>query len=644
MRRSDTPNRILLGFFTQSTHDEIVMKLNLKTVPYLTAILFFISYFLFILFYIDPRLIFIFNGINKYSFVIEFSRAYAAAIAFVPGGFAKFAATLVVEACGHGWLGAVLLTLIAAGLTAGTAAFVANIRRKPFFILHYIPAVLFLIVLSRYSMHYLPAALSVLGSVILALVYQRFSGESAKRRCALFSLLFFAAYYLFSFTAVLFGVLVIVQEYLVRKKKIVPILCTAAVLAIALFSFRLFIFPFDRVFNYASIVDFRRPLLYLFLTVPLSALLAGLGIVSTDRVWTGKKKPDHGRGAMFLRAAREIVVLLALAAAMFWAESDWTTKTLRALGSVLYCDRNGLWDDILQKKRSFLFKNFLDYSSPTALMTTHALYRALYHTGRLGTNMFSFPQIADPEPLLLWKNSISNYFPDWAVSLETAMDLGALNFAEQIVGEAMENMGPLPFLLFRRTLIQAAKGNDECAHVYLNKLKQMPGYHPLTRRFEHGAATADLSRDTGVARLRLCMDTADYVFNRVNEETVLSNLLKSNPRNRMAFEYLMAYYLLSRRPDMVARNLYRLDDFGYTKIPVLYEEALEIFRSKDPAANIVLPKLAPDPLTAVRSERFLKLMQLYDPNSPATLAALVAEFGTSYFFFFIFRYSAGEKP
>ena len=616
----------------------------MKTVPHITAILFFASYFLFLLFYIDPRLIFIFNGINKYSFVFEFSRAYFAAIAFVPGGFAKLAATLVVDACGHGWPGAVLLTLVAGGLTLGTAAFVTHVRRRSLFILHYVPAILFLVVLSRYSMYYLPAVMSVLGSIIVALVYQRTSGESTKKRCALFALLFLVTYYLFSFTAVFFGVLVIVHEYLVRKKKIVPVLCTAVVLAVVLFLSRLFIFPFDRVFNYASIVDFRRPLLYLFLAVPLSALLAGLGIFSADRVLIGKKKPEHGRGAMVLRAAREILVLLALATTMFWTTSDWTTKTLRELGSVLYCDRNCLWDDILQKKRSFLFEHFPNNKSLTALMTTHALYRALYHTGQLGTNMFCFPQIADPEPLLLWKNSISNYFPDWAVSLETAMDLGAVNFAEQIAGEAMENMGPLPFLLFRRTLLAAAKGNDECAHVYLNKLKQMPGYRSLARRFEHGAGTADLSKDTGVIRLRSCMDTADYVFNRVNEETALLNLLKSNPRNRMAFEYLMAYYLLSRRPDMVARNLYRLDDFDYKQIPALYQEAFEIYRSKDTAANIVLPKLAADPLTAVRSERFLKLMQLYDPNSPSTLAALVAEFGASYFFFFIFRYSAGEKP
>jgi hypothetical protein len=615
----------------------------LKTGPYLTAILFFTSYFLFMLFYIDPRLIYIFNGVNKYSFVFEFSRAYAAAIAFVPGGFAKLAATLVVEACRHGWIGAVLLTLVAGGLTLGTAAFVANMRRKPLFVLHYVPAVLFLVMLSRYSMHYLPATLSVLGSVILALVYQRIAGESAKRRCALFSLLFLAAYYLFSFTSVLFGVLVIVHEYLVQKKKIVPVLCTAVVLAVVLILFRLFIFPFDRVFNYGSIVDFRRPLLYLFFAVPLASLLAGLGIFSTDYFWTGKKKSEHGRVAMALRGAREIVVLLALAAAMFWATSDWTTRTLRELGSVLYCDRNCLWNDILQKKRSFLFKNFPNNKSLTALMATHTLYRALYHTGRLGTDMFSFPQIADPEPLLLWKNSISNYFPDWAVSLETAMDLGAVNFAEHIAGEAMENMGPLPFLLFRRTLIQAAKRNDECAHVYLNKLKQMPGFRALTRRFERGADTADFSQDTGVVRLRSCLDTADYVFNRVNEETALLNLLKSNPRNRMAYEYLMAYYLLSFRPDLVVRNLYRLDDLGYTKIPALYEEALEIYRQRDSTLNnVVLPKIASGHPAASRCEQFLQLLKLYGTQSPGSQAAF-REFGTSYFFFFTFGYSTGGK-
>jgi hypothetical protein len=75
---------------------------------------------------------------------------------------------------------------------------------------------------------------------------------------------------------------------------------------------------------------------------------------------------------------------------------------------------------------------------------------------------------------------------------------------------------------------------------------------------------------------------------------------------------------------------------------VLYEEALEIWRSRDTAA-VALPRRAPDPATAARSERFLNLMSSYDPHSPASQAALVSEFGTSYFFFFTFGYSAGDK-
>jgi hypothetical protein len=105
----------------------------------------------------------------------------------------------------------------------------------------------------------------------------------------------------------------------------------------------------------------------------------------------------------------------------------------------------------------------------------------------------------------------------------------------------------------------------------------------------------------------------------------------------------MAYYLLSMRPDLVVQNLYRLDGLGYTKIPVLYEEALEIYRQRDSTLNnVVLPAIASGRPAADRCERFLKLLKLSDPQSPGSQAAF-AEFGTSYFFFFSFGYSAGGK-
>ena len=38
-------------------------------------------------------------------------------------------------------------------------------------------------------------------------------------------------------------------------------------------------------------------------------------------------------------------------------------------------------------------------------------------------------------------------------------------------------------------------------------------------------------------------------------ETMLERLLERNPRNRMAFEYLMAHYLLTRQIDKMVANL-----------------------------------------------------------------------------------------
>ncbi len=49
----------------------------------------------------------------------------------------------------------------------------------------------------------------------------------------------------------------------------------------------------------------------------------------------------------------------------------------------------------------------------------------------------------------------------------------------------------------------------------------------------------------------------------------------------MALEYLMSFYLLTRRIDRVAANIGRLVDCGYTEIPTLYEEAILLYQGYD---------------------------------------------------------------
>ncbi len=51
-----------------------------------------------------------------------------------------------------------------------------------------------------------------------------------------------------------------------------------------------------------------------------------------------------------------------------------------------------------------------------------------------------------------------------------------------------------------------------------------------------------------IASRRELMVVGDSIDNTKHAERMLQGLLERNPRNRMAFEYLMAHYLLTRQP------------------------------------------------------------------------------------------------
>jgi hypothetical protein len=71
-------------------------------------------------------------------------------------------------------------------------------------------------------------------------------------------------------------------------------------------------------------------------------------------------------------------------------------------------------------------------------------------------------------------------------------------------------------------------------------------------------------------------DTATVTTGEPIDQT-LAALLKRNPRNKMAFEYLMACYLVTGQVDKIVANVGKLREFGYERIPPLYEEAILIY-------------------------------------------------------------------
>jgi len=104
----------------------------------------------------------------------------------------------------------------------------------------------------------------------------------------------------------------------------------------------------------------------------------------------------------------------------------------------------------------------------------------------------------------------------------------------------------------------------------------------------------------------------------------------------MAFEYLMACYLVTGRVDKIVENVDRLGDLGYARIPTLYEEAILIhYGIQGKGAPPARLNISPDTLR--RYERFAQIRNSMGPqNQQAAFNLLIREFGTSYFFYYSF--------
>jgi hypothetical protein len=106
----------------------------------------------------------------------------------------------------------------------------------------------------------------------------------------------------------------------------------------------------------------------------------------------------------------------------------------------------------------------------------------------------------------------------------------------------------------------------------------------------------------------------------------------------MAFELLMAQYLLTGRPNKVAENLGRLADFGDQKIPRHYQEAVLVNRGPSAIdASAIAQRIEPEVIQ--ESELFAEIMRSSPDWQAAAIKAIEAGLGDTYPFYLAFHLS-----
>jgi hypothetical protein len=300
------------------------------------------------------------------------------------------------------------------------------------------------------------------------------------------------------------------------------------------------------------------------------------------------------------------------------------------------CARVGDWKGVLAAASAL---RRADYT----FMVNWDVNRALYHLGELPDRMFEFLQ----HPLGLFPSvrdvaGMSLSDSCWMKLADVMMDLGCVNEAEHMTYESMENLGDQPQMLRRLVMVYAAKDRPETARILLRVLGRDPvqgGWaRAFLRRVLRDPSFTWHEPTQKVRPLMVAEDRAGWL----EPADMLRDLLARNPRNRMAFEYLMADHLLRRELTALVGELPRLRDMGFKELPRCCEEAVVLCqvrtgRPVDTAGWTISPE------TLARYDQFCRIIRMYGGDREATRAALAPQFGRTYFYYYTFGRSGDRQ-
>jgi hypothetical protein len=620
----------------------------------------FVPLFVFLWQVVDPRLIY-----HHQCPIFRTDWAFFHEHLGKPGGLVEYLGSLMSQAFVCPWAGAAVIAgaILSVCLAGGAwlsavagrgASWLALLAAAPLVALH--------------TMYHFPLHVALALAVALAVAagYARWPARAFAARWAGFAALAAGVYYLAGAPALLLGLLCGLREVLVARRWVLglAIMATAGAvpwLASIWWDLLSLSSAYTLGLSFPLELDWPAPSVALYALLPVAAV--GLALVPPVRAlaracwrWAMRKlapalparkgknsrahqplpaspappapgMPDPGptsrRASGWPRAwaaGRWLAATLVVSAAWVawaWASVDTNSRsTLR----IDYLASRKDWQGVLREARRL----------PLAHVTRfiiHDVDLALFHTGRLGEDMFSFPQMRGMPGLTLCEpgTTTADAWRSAKVS-ELMLELGHVNEAEHMANEAIEMLGARPNLLRTLFLVYVLKGQPVAARTYLTAM----GTHLLhAREAQRYAALLqqDPSLDTleDVRQIRRRMPTADGPPKQTMEQ-MLQLLLRSDPKNRMAFEYLMAHYLLEGRVDGVARNIARLKDFGRQDIPRHYEEAILMlaYQLRLAGRNQAIPlgDLQLRPGAQRRLEAFLKTMAKFGKDRKAAQADL----------------------
>ncbi len=606
----------------------------------LRSLIFFLLFYLFLGVYVDLRLLYHVTGatVGISGFPCEWT--YFQEALSLPGGFVRYVSLFLTQFFMFRWIGPVVVVLQVWVIALFIDRIVEKCNRKWFGWARYVPAIVILFFYTGYVYHFetTMAILVVLGLFNVYITIQR---EKWQTSLAGFIVLLIIAYYLAGAGSLLFTAMCVIYELAVRKQIITG---TAYLLFGAVVPLLIGVYGFgvSRIEAYGELTPWSWritkydllnrmiPWLYgIYGCVPVCLLLMGFVKEGKREARSHKKKKDkkktrqktrlagsNARGGI-LRWLAYTATLLAIAGGGAYYFANDQIKTLY---EIEFHRGKGDWEKVVE----------LADKQPGQLLAMQARNQALYHLGRFADEMFNYQQ--HPDGLMLSHPAFTKSY--WH-KYDLYIDLGLIGQADEVLTESMVAFGDHPYILKKLAMLNVISSKNQTAKVYLGALKKRLFFSKWAENYlTKLERDPELRSDEKIQRLRALVSKENEGRFLATPEMQLKAQIENGKKNKMAFEYLLALYMLRGELWNVVEVAGRMEEYDYEKIPIAFEEVI-LLNNKHNKNKITLNKLKIRTETERRFNEFMAVTMRYRTKRAAQ-SELARKFRNSYLYYYFY--------
>ena len=595
--------------------------------PNLYFLFFFLVFFLY--FFL------VFNSVLYYHFhqpIFLFYKPYLKEFFFYPGGPADLITQFFLQFFKFNLFGAFFVSSLTVSIFIVIYKFIKRIGDSKFsLILSFLPVCFLLVVQNNYNF---PMVITL--KCLLALVFFLIYIKISDRQKTFYILLSFLHYYILGGCFYLFYVsLCVLYELLFSKNSSKYIYVALNIAVYFIFPYiatrYLFVITFKEAYTYTvSSFLYTWPFnfklnLYFYLFLFSFPLLQIAFFIYSKYIRSKVEKHNKPKRVYNLLVQSIFIIIAAVSILTISFEKREKKKFY-----IDYLAEQCMWNELLNISRGM--KGY------TAQIIFN-VNRALYHTGQLLDNMFYYPQILGADVLFL-----DNFpRPITIVTTDLYFDLGHIRAAQVMAYEGYTKFGYNPRMLKKIIMTNIINGEFDIAKKFLDILNRSILHKKWVKHYrEYLFKDSQIESDSLIQLKRKLMPKSDF-FIAIGERSDIDliKLLEENENNKMAFEYLMAYYLLDYNLDDLIKHIDHFKKLGYKKYPRHIEEAILLIEFVDSSKKIELD-YSINQQTIEQFEQFNSILSKYE-NKVRAAQILRRGFFNTYWYYVLYIYPTTKK-